>query len=183
MLVTDRSDWAERAKYLTTQAKTDPLEYIHGEVGYNYRLTNIQAAVGCAQMEQLPSFINKKRAIAEVYAAALHGIQGISIMPEAPWAGSVYWMYTILVDAGVTGIGSRALLGALAKHGIQTRPLWQPIHRSPAHQSSTVWDCPVADRLSDQGLSLPCSVGLTTGEQARVIEALISRLDEAKTSR
>ena len=98
MLVTNRSEWAERARYLTTQAKDDPIEYIHGEVGYNYRLTNLQAAMGCAQMEQMDSYIEKKREIARVYDTAFQGIAGITPMREAPWASSTFWMYTILVD-------------------------------------------------------------------------------------
>ncbi len=170
MLVTNRSDWAERAKYLTTQAKDDPVEYVHGEIGFNYRLTNVQAAIGCGQMEQLAAYVQKKRQIARHYQAALQDIPGITPMREAPWATSSFWMYTMLVDGAEAGITSRELLRALAARKIQTRPLWQPIHQSPAYRAVHSAPCPIAECLSERALSLPCSVGLSDAEQARVIE-------------
>lgn len=84
MIVTDKKEWAQKAKYLTTQAKDDPVEYIHNEIGYNYRLTNIQAAIGCAQLEQLDEYIAKKSGTAATYDAALEGVPGITPMCEAP---------------------------------------------------------------------------------------------------
>src|SRR6185503_14912648 len=110
MIVTNRADWAERARYLTTQAKDDPIEYVHNEIGYNYRLTNIQAALGCAQMEQLDGFVSAKQRIARQYTQALSAVAGISCPQEAPWALSTYWLYTALVDPQVYGIDSRKLL-------------------------------------------------------------------------
>lgn len=174
MLVTGNEDWARRAKYLTTQAKDDPVEFIHNEIGYNYRLSNLQAAMGVAQLEQLDAFIGAKRRIAAKYAEALSGVRGISSMPEAAWADSVYWLYTVLVDESRYGLTSRQLMAELASSGIQTRPLWQPGHRSPAHMVATRRECPVADRLHQTALSLPCSVGLTEEDQARVLEVVTS---------
>ena len=78
MIVTDREDWAKKAKYLTTQAKDDPIEYIAGEIGFNYRLTNVLAAIGCAQMEQLVSYVAKKRSIAARYQQGLAGTPGLA---------------------------------------------------------------------------------------------------------
>lgn len=172
VIVTDREDWAARAKYLTTQAKDDPVEYIHHEVGYNYRLTNLQAAMGCAQMEQLEAYIAAKRAIAGRYIESLADLPGIAPMQEASWAQSVFWMFTVLIDQLRTGRSARSLLRALQDRKIQTRPLWQPLHLSPAHQQSPHSPCPVAERLFDQALSLPCSVGLTVEAQSRVIAAV-----------
>src|SRR5262249_14405074 len=91
MLVTDDAKWARRAKYLTTQAKDDDLEFVHNEVGYNYRLTNLQAAVGLAQIERLSEFVARKRCIAEAYAQAFESVPGITPMREAPWASSAFW--------------------------------------------------------------------------------------------
>ncbi len=175
MLVTENDEWARRAKYLTTQAKDDPLEFIHNEVGFNYRLTNIQAALGVAQMEQLDEFIRIKRTIAATYADAVAGVPGITPMPEAEWASSVFWLYTILVDAPAYGMDSRELLRVLAAEGIQARPLWQPIHQSPAHRDAVMTTCPVAESLNTQALSLPSSVGLTREQQARVVAAVSRR--------
>jgi perosamine synthetase len=161
MIVTDNEAWASRAKYLTTQAKDDPIEYVHKEIGYNYRLTNIQAALGCAQMEQLPGFIEKKRSIEHNYRTALASVPGITSMPEASWARSIFWMYTVLVDEAAYGEDSRALLRRLASQGIQSRPLWQPLHRSPAYRQAQVYGGEVAEKLNRRALSLPCSVGIT----------------------
>src|SRR5690606_26313991 len=152
----------------------DPIEYIHSAGGYNYRLTNVLAAIGCAQMEKLPEFIARKRRIAARYAAALADLPGLIIPREAPWAFSTYWMYTILVDPARAGFSSRDLLKALAARRIQTRPLWQPIHQSPAHRDGRAWQCPTAEWLNDVALSLPCSAGLADEDQDRVIEAIRS---------
>ncbi|MBN1877002.1 MAG: LegC family aminotransferase [Anaerolineae bacterium] len=172
MLTTNNETWARKARYLTTQAKDDPLEYIHNEVGYNYRMTNLLAALGCAQLEQLENYIAAKRRIAATYKAALSAVQGIDPMPEADWAYSIYWMYTVLVDADKYGMDSRTLLARLREVGILSRPLWQPMHRSPAHRNLPCYGGAVADRLNRDALSLPCSVGLTEAQQERVIEVL-----------
>ena len=183
MIVTDNEDWARKAKYLTTQAKDDPLEYIHNEIGYNYRLTNVLAAIGCAQMEQLPSYIAAKRRIATVYSKALEAVPGITTMPEASWAYSTFWLYTILVDRSAFGIDSRALLRSLEQGKIQTRPLWQPIHRSRAFVDCGVFECPVAERLNREALSLPCSVGITEEDLRTVLDVLISSSESHQSRR
>lgn len=172
MLVTNNPDLAERARYLTTQAKDDPFEYVHNEIGFNYRLTNIQAAIGCAQMEQLDGFVNRKREIAATYERELQNIGGIRFMKEASWAFSTFWLYTILIDEKEYGIDSRALLKQLNRNGVQSRPLWQPLHRSPAHKDSQSFNIRVADVLNRDGVSLPCSVGLSEQEMARVVKVI-----------
>lgn len=172
MIVTDNEEWARKAKYLTTQAKDDSVEYVHGELGYNYRLTNLLAAVGCAQMEQLPSYVAAKRRIAARYTNQLKGLPGITHMMIAPWAASTFWMYTILINEQIFGMDSRRLMRTLEAQKIQCRPLWQPIHQSPAHAASSVEVMPVAEQLAREALSLPCSVGLTEFEQDRVIAAV-----------
>jgi len=173
MLVTNNEEWARKAKYLTTQAKDDPIEYVHGQVGYNYRLTNLLAAVGCAQMEQLAAYVAAKRKNAARYTEKLQNLPGIVPMRSAPWAASTFWMYTILVEEEKFGMDSRQLMHTLGTQKIQCRPLWQPIHQSPAHASKNVVAMPVAEQLARRGLSLPCSVGLTESDQDRVIAALV----------
>ena len=172
MIVTSNEEWARKAKYLTTQAKDDPIEYIHGEIGYNYRLTNIQAAIGCAQMEQLDAYVATKRQIADRYSLALRDIPGIVPMREALWARSTFWMYTVLIKEERFGVNSRQLLRSLADHKIQCRPLWQPIHQSPAHALSRAGELLVSEQLSKEALSLPCSVGLSEEAQQKVINKL-----------
>jgi len=172
MLVTDNETWARRARHLTTQAKDDPIEYVHGEIGFNYRLTNVQAAMGVAQLERLEEFLGRKRAIAARYAEALGNVSGVTLMREAPWATSAWWMYTVLIDETRYGRDSRALLKALEADAIQTRPLWQPLHRSKAHGGAFPPPCPVAERLNREALSLPCSVGLSEADQRRVCDRI-----------
>jgi perosamine synthetase len=181
MLVTSNKEWAQRAKYLTTQAKDDPIEYIHKEIGYNYRLTNIQAGIGCAQMEQLDTYVAAKREIADRYCLALRDISGIVPMRQASWAKSTFWMYTVLINEKKVGINSRHLLQGLAAQKIQCRPLWQPIHQSPAHVLSRAGDLPVSEQLSKEGLSLPCSVGLSKDAQQEVINQVCQMLNSVRT--
>jgi perosamine synthetase len=172
MIVTDNAAWAQRARYLSTQAKDDPVESIHKEMGYNYRLTNIQAALGCAQLEYLDDFIRSKRKIAEGYSNKLSQCAGISPMQEASWAHSIFWLYTILVTQEKYGLDSRMLLHKLAKGGIQTRPLWQPLHRSQVYLNCQAYHCDSAEKLYRQALSLPCSVGLSEVQQSKVLNMI-----------
>jgi len=174
MIVTNDAAMARRAKYLTTQAKDDPIEFVHGEVGFNYRLTNIQAAMGCAQMEQLDAYIARKREIASRYTEFCSRIDGLTPMRSAPWADPTWWLFTVLVDEDEFGMDSRALLRLFDEHSIQTRPLWQPVHLSKAHRGSQSTDCSVAESLNRRALSLPSSVGLTDEQQERVLGVLRS---------
>jgi perosamine synthetase len=182
MLVTDDAAWAARARYLTTQAKDNPIEYVHNTVGFNYRLTNVLAAMGCAQMEKLDAFVTAKRQIAARYQEAFASLPGITVPREAEWAFSTYWMFTALVDEDLAGISSRELLRELDRHRIQARPLWQPMHRSPAHDAKASPASPHAEELHRQAISLPCSVGLTAAAQDYVIETVTSILTQNKLS-
>lgn len=172
MLVTNREDWAEKARYLTTQAKDDPVEYVHGAVGFNYRLTNIQAAMGCAQLEQLDSYLQVKRQIAAKYSAKLSAVQGLTPMPGPDYGDSAWWLYTMLVDAEQFGMDRKSLMQKLAEIKIQTRPLWQPLHLSPAYPGSQLVGGGVAEGLNSKALSLPCSVGLQKEQLDQVVDCI-----------
>jgi perosamine synthetase len=172
MIVTGDDRLAERARYLSTQAKDDPVEYVHGAVGFNYRLTNVLAAIGVAQLEQLPSYVDYKRGLAARYTEGFRDVAGITPMRESPDVRSTFWLYTVLVDEERFGIGSRELLKHFAARKIQTRPLWQPLHQSRPHAESFAYAVEVADQITAQALSLPSSVSLDLQQQGRVIEAL-----------
>ncbi len=131
--------------------------------------------MGCAQMEQLDDFIAAKRRIAQRYGEALATVPGLQLPQEADWAFSTCWMYTILVDKAKVGVDSRQLLKHLHESKIQTRPLWQPLHLSPAHDSPGVKSCPTSETLYRDALSLPCSVGLSQTDQDRVIELITDK--------
>jgi perosamine synthetase len=165
MIVSNDAALIERAYYLTTQAKDDPLEYVHNEIGFNYRLTNLQAAVGCAQLEHLDSYIDAKRAIATRYREAFPELTSLR---EAPWARATFWLYTVLIDR----LDRRDVLRRLEAQAIQARPLWQPMHQSPAHRGAESIGGEVAENIHRRALSLPSSVGLREPDQRRVIAAL-----------
>jgi perosamine synthetase len=126
-------------------------------------------------MEQVLDFITIKRRIAATYNEALSDIHGLTLMKEAPWATSVFWMYTILVNKEEYGMNSRELLRKLSSSGVQARPLWQPLHLSPVFANLPKVDAPIAERLNQQALSLPCSVGLSEDEQMLVVDLLKNR--------
>ena len=174
MIVTDDSRIAEQSRYLTTQAKDNPIEYVHNEIGYNYRLTNIQAALGCAQMEQLEQFVSAKRHNASEYSNAFRTIAGVMVMKEAPWAFSSYWLYTVLIDPKNYGANRNDLLSYLMSQNIQARPLWQPLHRSKAHSASASFQIEVADAIHQRALSLPSSTGLSAEDLMRVTHAVVT---------
>ena len=172
MLVTGDPELARRARYLTTQAKDDPVEFVHRQIGFNYRLTNVQAAMGCAQLECLEHFVTAKRQIAARYAQQLAGIRGVELMQEASWAKASFWLYTMLIRSDQCPVGSRELMRRLGAVGIEARPLWQPLHLSPVHHGSFARPCPVAERLNRDALSLPSSTSLSEADQAWVVRTI-----------
>jgi perosamine synthetase len=176
MIVTDDPALARRARYLTTQAKEPGEDGRHGEVGYNYRLTSLSAAVGLAQLERLPRLLDAKRRIARVYRAALGDLPGVTTMPEANWAESAYWLYTIRIDAARAGTDARTLSKRLAARGIETRGFWQPMHQSAAQAGAEYLGGETSAALWRELLSLPSSCGLDEMVQARVIAALREEL-------
>jgi perosamine synthetase len=176
MILTNDDTLARRAHHLTRQARDEGLEWIHREVGFNYRLTNIQAALGVAQVEQLEGFVASKRETARVYDAALAALGGAEPLGEAPWASSSFWMYSTLLDPTDYG-AARALIARANAAGIQLRPLWHPLHRQPAFAVHQAYRIEVADDLHLRGVSLPCSVGITAEERERVIAFLAEARD------
>jgi perosamine synthetase len=175
MVITRDADVAARVRRLTTQARGSALEFEHDEIGFNYRLVNVLAALGVAQLEQLPGFIEDKRATAAFYRDALAGRRGVRVFSEAPWARSTYWMASILLDERACP-DVRALVRDLNADGIGARPLWRPLHLQPAFRDAQTHRVEVAERLYARGLSLPCSVGITAEERQAVVEALGARL-------
>ena len=171
MIVTAEAELARRAKHLTTQARKPGIEYDHDTYGYNYRLTNLAAALGVSQLERLNAYLEKKQAIAARYENGLGDLPGLTLFPHRAWARPSLWLYSVLLDQEKLGIGSRAMLKKLEEEGIQTRPLWRPLATMAPFAGMPRLGGAVADRLFRDGLSLPCSVGLSESDQFRVIEA------------
>lgn len=166
---------AARVRRLTTQARGDAIEFVHDEIGFNYRLSNLHAALGVAQLEQLDGFVEDKRTTATFYQTALGRVDGVRPFVEAAWARSTYWMASVLLDEGRCR-DVPALIRDLNAAGIQARPLWRPLHLQPAFGAAPRGQTAVAERLHARGLSLPCSVGITPEERQDVVDALVQRL-------
>jgi len=178
MIVTDNAQWADRARYLTTQAKDDPIEYYHNEIGFNYRLTKIQAALGLAQIELIEEFIQKKKTIANRYRQAFAGEQGITLMGRGELADPVDWLSTILLSEDVTIEDRKSVIQRLNKKGIGVRPLWHPLHNLPPYAESQAYRIEHATDLYTRAISLPSSVGLEPGDQDRCIAAVIQEVQK-----
>ena len=149
MLVTDDEALAAHAKHLTTQAKVPDTGYLHDEVGYNYRLTNLAAALGIAQLERLPAFVETKRRIARRYDAAF-AAGPLELPPRLDGLDSTYWLYSVLVPADLPG-GRDGLLAHLDRAGVGARALWRPLHAQPPYAAEDRLGGRVSEALFDQG--------------------------------
>ena len=168
MILTNNPDYAARARYLTTQAKDDEVRYIHHEVGYNFRLTNLQAAVGVAQLERLPEFLRTKRANYARYA------EGLRLGGTPDYADNNHWMYALQIDAPVFGRDRESVMHELDGRGIQTRPVWYLNHRQRPYERCFAYRVEQADALWRQTLNVPCSSGLAATQVDTVVTTLRS---------
>lgn len=166
MVVTNRADLAEKIRMLRDHGMSPERRYWHPVLGYNYRMTNIQAALGVAQMERVEIILAKKLLIAELYNNALCNIPGLILPPQEPWANNVYWLYSLLIDEGVFGLARDAVMAELRQVGIDTRPLFPPVHTQPIYLTGQ--ELPVSEYLSAHGLSLPSAVNLKQEDIIRV---------------
>jgi dTDP-4-amino-4,6-dideoxygalactose transaminase len=171
MFTTDDEGLARRAKHLSTQSRMPDRGYLHDEIGFNYRLTNIAAALGVAQLERLDDFVSTKRGIAMRYNDAFAGT-AIQTPPALPGQESTYWLYSIQVPAE-RGPGARdELQDFLAEVDIESRSLWRPLHMQPPLKGEALLGGSVGEDLFARGLSLPCSTELTAADQKRVIDRI-----------
>jgi perosamine synthetase len=169
MVVTDAAKSALHLKYLTTQAKDDDVYHIHNEVGYNYRMTNLQAALGMAQIENLVEFIQIKRNNFELYGKALGGHRGLSFIDEPGYGYSNHWFYALMVDRESYGMSRDGLMKKLSNNNIQSRPLWYLTHLQKPYKDCQAYKIEKAHWYYDRLLNLPCSVNLTDDEISKII--------------
>jgi len=169
MLTTNNAALAARCRMLRDHAMPPDRRYWHPEVGFNYRMINLQAAVGVAQMARIDEFIQRKRQIAQQYNAALADLPGVTLPVELPGYTNVYWMYSVLIGPGY-GLTRDELIPALREQDIDSRPFFHPLDTLPPYLSQT--PCPVALRLSQQGLNLPSAPSLTDGQVAYICATL-----------
>ena len=175
MLVTNNEKWGENAKFLSTQAKVsnENKSFYHPEIGYNFRMPNILAAMGCAQLENIDEYIKIKRENAAYYNELLKDIKGIALPIEKEWAKNVYWLYSIVVEDEY-GINRDQLIKILAENRIESRPFFIPVHEMPPYVDCKHGDLSVTEELSRKGINLPSSVGLTKEEIEKVCEVISS---------
>ncbi len=169
MLTTDDADLAARCRQLRDHAMPPARRYWHDEVGFNYRMTNLQAAVGVAQMEQIDAVIRRKREIAELYLSQLADVPGITLPVERPGTTNVYWMVSVLIG-DCYPLTRDELIVALRQQGIDSRPFFHPLDTLPPFFAAD--PCPVALRLSRQGINLPSSPRLTDDQVAYICATL-----------
>ncbi|MBU2610976.1 MAG: DegT/DnrJ/EryC1/StrS family aminotransferase [Chloroflexi bacterium] len=169
LLTTDEDALAEKARFLRDHAMSPEKRYWHTEIGFNYRMTNLQAALGVAQRERIEEFIARKRWIAESYNQGLREVAAIRLPPEAPWATSVYWMYSILLNKDFP-LSRDEVMARLRQQNIDSRPFFYPIHVQPPYHANI--SLPVAEDLSRRGINLPSAVTLTEADIQRIVQAI-----------
>ncbi len=169
-LAAARPDWVEKARFWSTQAREPGVAYHHRELGYNYRLSNVLAAIGRGQLEVLDERVRQRRAVNARYRAALADVPGIAPMPEAPYGRHTHWLSCFLVDPAEAAGTRDDVLRALAAEDIEARPLWKPMHLQPLYASCERYGGGVAAALFARGLCLPSSSSLSTSDQDRVVE-------------
>jgi dTDP-4-amino-4,6-dideoxygalactose transaminase len=168
MLVSADKGLVDHARKLAQQARDPAPHYEHSEIGYNYRLSNVLAAIGRGQLQVLAERVRRKREIFEAYRRTLGDLPGIQFMPEAPWGRSTRWLTCITVDPAEFGADREAIRLALEAEDIESRPLWKPMHLQPVFAGCPVVGGAVAAGLFEQGLCLPSGTGLTDADLARV---------------
>jgi len=168
-VVTNDPHLAARAAFLRDHAMDPQRRYYHAEVGFNYRMTNIQAALGCSQLEHAEEILARRRALAEAYDAGLAGIRGLAAAVPQPWEEGICWMYSVLVEPAF-GLDRDAVCVALRARGIDSRPFFVPLHEMPPYRADGPF--PVASRLARQGINLPSGTALTGEEISTVCLAL-----------
>ncbi|MFC1820442.1 DegT/DnrJ/EryC1/StrS family aminotransferase [Thermodesulfobacteriota bacterium] len=170
MVVTNDAELAEKIKILRDHGMSKNRRYWHPVLGFNYRLTNIQAAIGVAQMENIENILTAKRRIAGTYAKLLRDISGITLPPSTAWAENVFWLYTILIDERVCNVDKNSIIENLSKNGIETRPLFPPIHTQPIYNAGQ--SLPVSEMLFKKGFCLPSSANLHDEEIVKTVNSI-----------
>ncbi len=175
MLVTGSQELAERAGHLAAQAREPFPHYEHTTLGYNYRLSNLLAALGRAQLRGLGNRIERRRNIDALYTAGLGGLPGLSTMPRTPTGTSNYWLTCILIDPEDFGADREQVRVALEEADIESRPTWKPLHLQPVFSGATFVGPGNCAKVFDQGLCLPTGSALSAADQARVIEIVAAQ--------
>lgn len=172
MVLTDDEAFADRLRYLSTQARQPTVHYEHTEIGYNYRLSNVLAALGLAQLERLDGMIGRRRELREQYAKTFADVEGVSIFQRDGDEADNCWLTAVLVDPASAGWTVDDLRQALTAVNIESRPLWKPMHAQPVFAGARSFVNGASDRLFATGLTLPSGSALTADQRDVVVEAI-----------
>ncbi|GAA4907422.1 aminotransferase class I/II-fold pyridoxal phosphate-dependent enzyme [Tessaracoccus lubricantis] len=186
-LLTDDEEFAQRTRYLATQARQPVVHYEHTDIGYNYRMSNILAALGRAQLSRLDEMIDRRRQHRIAYRELFTDVPGVTLFGEPSGADGGethdnFWLTSILVDPEAAGFSSEDLRDALGIRSIESRPLWKPMHLQPVYASATAFIDGTGERLFKDGLSLPSGSVLDPSRFARVAEAITAFLDSTRAA-
>ena len=172
MIASNDKALTDHCRYLSTQARQPVLHYVHHEVGYNYRMSNILAAIGIGQLEVLPDRVAKKREINQLYKTHLEDVPGISFMPEAEYGQGNCWLTVIQIDRAKFGASPSDVIEALEKQNIESRPVWNPLHLHKAFSDYRCVGGEVAESLYRDGVCLPSGTIMTEADVIRVSEVI-----------
>jgi pyridoxal phosphate-dependent aminotransferase EpsN len=174
MLVSAEQRLVERARFLAQQARDAAPHYQHSVLGYNYRMSNLLAAVGRGQLRVLPQRVERKRAIFDLYQKALAGVPGIVFMPEASYGRATRWLTVALIDPSEFGASREDVRQHLETHDIEARPVWKPMHLQPVFRGCRVVGGSVAVHLFERGLCLPSGTRMSDEDVGRVVEVILA---------
>jgi len=174
MLVTDRKEWADRVRHMATQARDPAPHYEHSELGFNYRLSNVLAAIGRGQLQVLEERVVQRRANFEFYQNVLGDLPGIRFMPEFKKGRCTRWLTCMAVDPDEFGASREDIRLALEAENIESRPLWKPMHLQPLYADFGISGGAVSELLFDQGLCLPSGSSLSESDRQRVADIVRS---------
>jgi dTDP-4-amino-4,6-dideoxygalactose transaminase len=180
MLVSHNKTYTDRARFLATQARDPAPHYQHSTIGYNYRLSNVLAAIGRGQLRVLDERVAARRANFSFYQSALGDLPGLTFMPEAPYGMSTRWLTCILIDPAAFGASREDIRLALEKQDIESRPVWKPMHLQPVFQGCATVGGDVAASLFESGLCLPSGSSLSLSDKQRVVSIIHEVHDAAR---
>ncbi len=172
MLVSDRKEWIDEARFLATQARDPAPHYQHSQIGFNYRMSNLLAAVGRGQLRVLDERVARRRRVNELYRKALAGVPGIELMPEAGYGRANCWLTCITIDPKAFGATREDVRLRLEAKNVEARPVWKPMHMQPVFRDCRVRGGAVAADLFDRGLCLPSGSSLTDSELSMVVDEI-----------
>jgi pyridoxal phosphate-dependent aminotransferase EpsN len=172
MLVAQKREWVDKARFWSTQARDPGIAYEHSEIGYNYRMSNVLAGIGRGQLEVLDLRVQQHRGNAFRYRDAFKDLSGITLMPQAPYGLHTNWLSCFLIDEEQFGCSRDQLIRALDAANVESRPVWKPMHLQPLYAGCERYGGDVAEDLFRRGICLPSSSSLSAEDQLRVVNGV-----------